>query len=61
MSVYQCFCILWHLSRGDLPMARLSAILPPEMFTEGDALIRAAYLAGAVNGQKPDSGAAGGD
>lgn len=67
MGIYQVWCILWHASRGDLPLAQLCAMLPADMFAEGDAVMRAAFAAGAAeaarnsHGPKPDSGAAGGD
>lgn len=41
-------------------------MLPAEMFAEGDAMMRAAFVAGAAeaarkaHGEEPDSGAAGG-
>lgn len=48
MSLYQCWCILWHLDRGNINHARICAILPASAFAFGDALMQAGFLAGTV-------------
>lgn len=48
-SLYQIFAIFWHAQRGDIAAARLVASMPAEFFAEADALIEAAYVAGAVD------------
>lgn len=52
MSIYQAFCIVWYLDRGDVAAARLCAVLPPAAFAFGDAMMRAAFLAGAAEAVK---------
>lgn len=58
MSLYQCWCILWHLDRGNFDHARLCAILPASAFAFGDALMELAFIAGAAerlkHGPQPD-------
>ena len=48
MSLYQCWCILWHLDRGNIDHARICAILPASAFAFGDELMRGAFVAGMV-------------
>ena len=51
-GLYQCFCYLWHLDRGDILSAHLAITAPPEMFRSFDDLLRGAFLAGAVDAMK---------
>jgi len=48
VSIYQAFCIVWYLDRGDVAAARLCAILPSAAFAFGDAMMHAAFVAGAT-------------
>lgn len=41
------WCLVWHIRVGNFDAAHLVMELPPEAFAFGDALMRAAYVAGA--------------
>lgn len=52
LGIYQCFACLWYLDRGDRVMAQAMLMIPPEMLTGFDDLLRGAWLAGAVEANK---------
>lgn len=51
-GIYQCFACLWHLDRGDVEAARAVLLIPPEMMTAFDDLMRAAWIVGAIEASK---------
>lgn len=49
MGLYQCWCIVWYLRRGDVATAAQVAHMPSHRFAAGNIMMRAAYLAGAYD------------
>ena len=52
LGIYQCFCCFWYLDRGDMATAQTVLMIPPEMLTGFDDLLRGAWVAGAVDAMK---------
>lgn len=52
-GIYQCFCYVWHMQRGDPVSARTVMMIPPQMMTPFDDLMRAAWIAGARDALNP--------
>jgi hypothetical protein len=51
-GVYQIFCALWYLDRGDVLTASAIMAIPPVMLIGFDDILRGAWLAGAAEAAK---------